>query len=104
DVWRPYHGAERPILSTPVTIGLTPPKVEILAATRYVSPGGVQLVAFRVSDAQRTDVTVGQRAFPSFAYGPPDKGARVALVALPYDHAAGTPKIGRASCRERVRG
>ena len=91
DFWRPYQGAERAILSTPVTIDLTPPKVEILAATRYVSPGGVQLVAFRVSDAQRTDVTVGQRAFPSFAYGPPDKGARVALVALPYDHAAGTP-------------
>ncbi len=91
DFWRPFRGAERPIVSTPVTIDLTPPKVEILAATRYVSPGGVQLVAFRVSDAQRTDVTVGQRAFPSFAYGPPDKGARVALVALPYDHAAGTP-------------
>ncbi|HZF04160.1 MAG TPA: M23 family metallopeptidase [Patescibacteria group bacterium] len=91
DFWRPFRGTERAVASTPVTIDLTPPKLEILAATRYVSPGGVQLVAFRVSDAQRTDVTVGQRAFPSFAYGPPDKGARVALVALPYDYAAGTP-------------
>ena len=91
DFWRPLRRSERPIVSTPVTIDLTPPKLDILAATRYVSPGGVQLVAFRASDAQRTDVTVGPRAFPSFAYGPPDKGARVALVALPYDYAAGTP-------------
>ena len=91
DFWRPFRRGERPIVSTPVTIDLTPPKLDILAATRYVSPGGVQLVAFRASDAQRTDVTVGPRAFPSFAYGPPDKGARVALVALPYDYAAGTP-------------
>src|SRR6266404_2455173 len=91
DFWRPFRRGERPIVSAPVTIDLTPPKLDILAATRYVSPGGVQLVAFRASDAQRTDVTVGPRAFPSFAYGPPDKGARVALVALPYDYAAGTP-------------
>jgi murein DD-endopeptidase MepM/ murein hydrolase activator NlpD len=91
DFWRPFRGAERAVTSAPVTIDLTPPKVDFLAATRYVSPGGVQLVAFRASDAERTDVTVGQRAFPSFAYGPADKGARVALVALPHDYAAGTP-------------
>jgi murein DD-endopeptidase MepM/ murein hydrolase activator NlpD len=91
DFWRPLRGADRAIASLPVTVDLTPPKVDILAATRYVSPGGVQLVAFRVTDAERTDVTVGSRAFPSFAYGPADKGARVALVALPADYAAGTP-------------
>ncbi|HEV8471329.1 MAG TPA: M23 family metallopeptidase [Methylomirabilota bacterium] len=91
DFWRPIKLGERALAAVPVAIDLTPPKVEILAATRYVSPGGVALVAFRVSDAQRTDVTVGPRAFPSFAYGPADKGARVALVALPYDFAPGTP-------------
>jgi murein DD-endopeptidase MepM/ murein hydrolase activator NlpD len=91
DFWRPLRGAPRAVASTPVTIDLTPPKVDILSATRYVSPGGVQVVAFRVSDAERTDVTVGTRTFPSFAYGPADKATRVALVALPYDYAAGTP-------------
>jgi murein DD-endopeptidase MepM/ murein hydrolase activator NlpD len=91
DFWRPYRGAERPIASAPVTIDLTPPKLDVLSATRYVSPGGVQLVTFRVSDAERADVTVGGRAFPSFAYGAADKGARVALVALPYDYSTGTP-------------
>jgi hypothetical protein len=91
DFWRPFRPADRAVASAPVTIDLTPPKLDILAATRYVSPGGVQLVAFRVSDAQSTEVTVGTRTFPSFPYGPPDKGARVALVALAHDHAAGTP-------------
>jgi murein DD-endopeptidase MepM/ murein hydrolase activator NlpD len=91
DFWRPIRGGDRLAVSKPITVDLTPPKVELLGATRYVSPGGVQLVAFRVSDAERTDVTVGSRTFPSFAYGPADKGARVALVALPYDYAAGTP-------------
>ena len=91
DFWRPLRRSDRAIASTPVTVDLTPPKIDVLAATRYVSPGGVQLVAFRVTDAERTDVTVGTRAFPSFAYGAADKGARVALVALPSDYAAGTP-------------
>jgi murein DD-endopeptidase MepM/ murein hydrolase activator NlpD len=90
DFWRPIKPSERSLAVVPITIDLTPPKVEILAATRYVSPGGVALVAFRVTDAQRTDVLVGARPFPSFAYGSADKGARVALVALPYDYAAGT--------------
>jgi murein DD-endopeptidase MepM/ murein hydrolase activator NlpD len=91
DFWRPLRRSDRAIASTPVTVDLTPPKIDVLAATRYVSPGGVQLVAFRVTDAERTDVTVGTRVFPSFAYGAADKGARVALVALPSDYAAGTP-------------
>ena len=86
DFWRPVRRGDRAVASAPVTIDLTPPKVEVLGATRYVSPGGVQLVAFRVSDAERTDVTVGARAFPSFAYGPPDKdwppNSTVNVVAL----------------------
>src|SRR5437868_6835641 len=48
------------------------------------------LVAFKASDAARVDVSVGAHTFPSFAYGPPERGARVALIALPYDFSAGT--------------
>jgi murein DD-endopeptidase MepM/ murein hydrolase activator NlpD len=91
DFWRPLRQADRAIASAPVTIDLTPPKLEILAATRYVSPGGAALVAFRVDGAVRTDVAVGTRVFPSYAYGPPDKHARVALIALPPDFTAATP-------------
>ncbi|HEU4370215.1 MAG TPA: M23 family metallopeptidase [Methylomirabilota bacterium] len=91
DFWRPLRSANRALVSQPVTIDLTPPRLEILGATRYVSPGGAVLVAFRAGDAARVDVSVGPRVFPSFAYGPPDKGARIALIALPHDVAAGTP-------------
>jgi murein DD-endopeptidase MepM/ murein hydrolase activator NlpD len=91
DFWRPLRLGDRALFSAPVTIDLTPPKIEVLAATRYVSPGGVSLVAFRLADAPRADVRVGTRVFPSFPYGPADRSARVALLALPYDYAAGTP-------------
>ncbi len=91
DFWRPMRPHDRALVSQPVTIDLTPPRLEILAATRYVSPGGAVMVAFKAGDASRVDVTVGKRVFPSFAYGPPDRGARVALIALPYDYDAGTP-------------
>jgi murein DD-endopeptidase MepM/ murein hydrolase activator NlpD len=91
DFWRPLRLKETALLTQPVTIDLTPPRVEILSSTRYVSPGGAVLIAFRAPDASRVDVSVGPRTFPSFAYGPPDKGARVALIALPWDFAAGTP-------------
>jgi murein DD-endopeptidase MepM/ murein hydrolase activator NlpD len=91
DYWRPLRLREAVLLSQPVTIDLTPPRVEILSSTRYVSPGGAVMIAFRAADASRIDVTVGPRSFPSFPYGPADKGARVALIALPWDFAPGTP-------------
>ncbi|HEU5320141.1 MAG TPA: M23 family metallopeptidase, partial [Methylomirabilota bacterium] len=91
DLWRPLRPAARALASVPVTVDLTPPKLEVLAATRYVSPGGAALVAFRAPDAARAEVRVGTRTFPSFAYGPAERGARVALVALPHDFAPGTP-------------
>ena len=91
DFWRPLRLHDKVVASQPITIKLTPPRLEMLASTRYVSPGGAVLVAFKTSDASRIDVTVGKRAFPSFPYGPPERGARVALIALPYDYDAGTP-------------
>lgn len=89
DFWRPLRPKDRVVVSQPVTIDLTPPRVEILGSTRYVSPGGAVTIAFRAADASRVDVSVGPRVFPSFPYG--DKGARVALIALPWNFAAGTP-------------
>jgi murein DD-endopeptidase MepM/ murein hydrolase activator NlpD len=91
DFWRPLKPGDRALASVPVTIDLTPPRLELLATTRYVSPGGAVLVAFRAPDASRVDVNVGARVFPSFPYGPADRGARIALIALPYDFAHGTP-------------
>jgi murein DD-endopeptidase MepM/ murein hydrolase activator NlpD len=97
DFWRPLRRADRAIASYPVTVDLTPPKIELLAATRYVSPGGTGLVAFRVTGAAKTDVSAGPLAFPSFAYGPEDRGARVALIALPWDFDPATALAIRAT-------
>ncbi len=91
DFWRPLRFAERAIATYPVTVDLTPPKLEILAATQYLAPGGSGLVAFRVTGAARSTVSAGGRELPSFAFGPAERGARVALIALPYDLAPGAP-------------
>jgi murein DD-endopeptidase MepM/ murein hydrolase activator NlpD len=91
DFWRPWRPKEAALVSQPVTVDLTPPRVDILSSTRYVSRGGAVMIAFRAGEAARIDVSVGPKVFPSFAYGPPERGARVALIALPHDFAAGTP-------------
>jgi murein DD-endopeptidase MepM/ murein hydrolase activator NlpD len=96
DFWRPLTIDERPLATFPVTLDFTPPQLEILAATRYVSNGGVGLVAFRVDGASSTEVTVGSLTVPSFPMGPPERGARVALVVLPWDLAPGAPGAVRA--------
>src|SRR6059036_995196 len=90
DFWRPLRRRDRPVASYPVTVDLTPPKVELLGATRYVASGGSGLVAFRVTGASRATVSAGKLAEPSFAWGPPERGARVALIALPWDLPPGT--------------
>lgn len=91
DFWRPLRVDERAIAQFPLTVDLTPPKLEVLGATPYISPGGAGIVAFRAPDAARAEVKVGTRVFPSFAMGPAEKAARVALFALAYDFAPGTP-------------
>jgi len=93
DFWRPIALPEKVVASWPVTIDLSPPKIEVLAATGYYSPGGVSLVAFRVEGATKTEVKVGDHAFPSFPMGDAARGVRVALLALPYDYAGGALAI-----------
>lgn len=89
DFWRPLRQVERAIATASVTVKTTPPRLDLLAATRYVSPGGAALVAFRAGDGARVTVRVGGRAFPSFVVG--ERGARAALIALPWDWVPGTP-------------
>ncbi|MGH7355866.1 MAG: hypothetical protein ACRELS_14965, partial [Candidatus Rokuibacteriota bacterium] len=74
DYWRPLRQVERAIATAPVTVRTTPPRLDLLAVTRYVSPGGAALVAFRAGDGARVTVQVGARAFPSFVVG--ERGAR----------------------------
>jgi murein DD-endopeptidase MepM/ murein hydrolase activator NlpD len=88
DYWRPLRQRDRMVANIPLTVDLTPPRIDVVASTQYLAPGGVGVVVFRVSDAARSDVTVGTVSFPSFGAGGQD---RVALVALPYNFTPGTP-------------
>jgi murein DD-endopeptidase MepM/ murein hydrolase activator NlpD len=97
DFWRPLRLDPRASASFPVTIDLTPPRVEVVSATPYVAPGGAGLVVFKVADAARTETRVGSLTFPTFALGP--EGTRVGVFALPHDYAPGTP-IGLAAADE----
>ena len=88
DYWRPLRQRDRIVASVPLTVDLTPPRIELVASTQYLAPGGVGVVVFKVADASRADVSVGTTSFPSFPGGGQQ---RVALVALPYNYVAGTP-------------
>jgi murein DD-endopeptidase MepM/ murein hydrolase activator NlpD len=91
DFWRPLKLSDHAIASFPLTVDLTPPKLEIVASTQYLSPGGAGLVVYRVSGASRESVGLGATRFGGTPMGPPEQNMRVALVALPYNWTAATP-------------
>lgn len=88
DWWRPLTPTRRPLLSAPVTVDFTPPKLEVLTVTPYVAPGGAGIVVFRAGGASRAEVRVGDLAFPAFALGP--AGTHVGFFALPHNFARRT--------------
>jgi murein DD-endopeptidase MepM/ murein hydrolase activator NlpD len=91
DFWRPLKRQDRAVASFPITIDLTPPKVEIVAATQYLSPGGAGIIVYRVSGAAREGVMLGTTRFAGTPTGPPEQNMRVVLVALPYDWTRTSP-------------
>jgi murein DD-endopeptidase MepM/ murein hydrolase activator NlpD len=94
DFWRPLGRADRAVASFPVTVDVTPPPLDLVAATRYVAPGGAGVVAFRTDGAARVETRVGDLTFPTFALGP--AGTRVAFFALPWDFAGGSVSVSAA--------
>jgi murein DD-endopeptidase MepM/ murein hydrolase activator NlpD len=84
DFWRPLRFQQRARARYPITIDLTPPRLEVLSTTPYVAPGGAGLVVLH-SDAARADLRVGPEVFPTFGLGP--EGTRVGLFALAWDAA-----------------
>lgn len=87
--WRPLRFDDRATVTFPVTLDLTPPKLEVLAATRSVAPGGAGVVVARTTGAARVETRVGELAFPTFGAGD-DPSIRVGLIALPHDFVPGT--------------
>ncbi len=91
--WRPLHLDDRPVLTQPVTLDLTPPTLDLLAATQYLAQGGGGLVVYRAKGATRTGVNVGGIFFPGFPVEPADAGTHVAMVAVPYDFPVASPIV-----------
>ncbi len=89
--WRPIRVDDRTIASLPVTLDFTPPTLEILSSTRYLSRGGGGLVALRAKGAARVGVTVGDLFFPGFPAGAPDSGLYATLYALPWNLPPNSP-------------
>lgn len=91
--WRPVRLDDRSILTQPVTLDLTPPTLDLLAATQYLAQGGGGLVVYRAKGATRAGVNVGGIFFPGFPVGPADAGTHVAMVAVPYDFPVASPIV-----------
>ena len=89
--WRPIRVDDRTIASLPVVLDFTPPTLEILASTRYLSRGGGGLVALRAKGAARVGVAVGDLFFPGFPAGAADSGLYATLYALPWNLPPNSP-------------
>src|SRR5258705_498458 len=94
--WRPIRVDDRMIANVPIMLDFTPPTLEILASTRYLSRGGGGLVAVRAKGAARVGVNVGDMFFPGFAAGAPDTGLHAVLYALPWNLAPNAPVTATA--------
>jgi murein DD-endopeptidase MepM/ murein hydrolase activator NlpD len=94
--WRPIRVDDRMIANVPVTIDFTPPTLEVLASTRYLSRGGGALVAVRAKGAARVGVNVGDLFFPGFPAGAPDTGLHAVLSALPWNLPPNSPVTATA--------
>ena len=89
--WRPVRVDDRMIANVPIMLDFTPPTLEILASTRYLSRGGGGLVVVRAKGAARVGVNVGDLFFPGFPAGPADSGLHAVLYALPWNLAPNAP-------------
>ncbi|HEY7867904.1 MAG TPA: M23 family metallopeptidase, partial [Methylomirabilota bacterium] len=89
--WRPIRVDDRMIANVPITLDFTPPTLEVLASTRYLSRGGGALVAARARGAARVGVNVGDLFFPGFPAGAPDTGLHAVLYAVPWNLPPNSP-------------
>jgi murein DD-endopeptidase MepM/ murein hydrolase activator NlpD len=91
-VWRPRPDPA-PRLVHRFTVDLTPPTIELKAATGYVKHAGAGIAVYRVSGAARSGVQVGSAFFPGVSGLAPDAAVQVALFAIPYDGPQAPPTI-----------
>jgi murein DD-endopeptidase MepM/ murein hydrolase activator NlpD len=87
--WHLWEPPREPILSVPVTVDLTPPKVELLTTQHNIRLGGVDLVVFRQSpDTTRSGIEVDKYFFPTITNYFTDRSVVLAFFAVPQDLSA----------------
>jgi murein DD-endopeptidase MepM/ murein hydrolase activator NlpD len=91
-LWRPRPD-RTPRLVQRFIVDLTPPGLEVRAATGYVKHAGSAIAVYRVTGAVRSGVQVGDAFFPGQAGLAADPAVQVALYALPYDSPAVAPAV-----------
>ncbi len=91
-LWRPRPDPA-PRLVHRFTVDLTPPKVELRAATGYIKHAGAGIAIYRVEDAARSGVQVGDAFFPGVSGLAQDAAVHVALFTIPYSGAQTPPSV-----------
>jgi murein DD-endopeptidase MepM/ murein hydrolase activator NlpD len=89
-LWRPRPD-RGPRLVQRLTVDLTPPTLELRAATGYLKHAGAGVAVYRTTGAARSGVQVGTTFFPGVAGLAADPAIFVAFFAIPYDGAAVPP-------------
>jgi murein DD-endopeptidase MepM/ murein hydrolase activator NlpD len=84
--WHLWTPPMEPRLAVPISVDLTPPRVEILSAPHNMRLGGADLAVFRQSpDTVRSGIAVGESFFPSTAGLFSDESVALAMFAAPQD-------------------
>jgi murein DD-endopeptidase MepM/ murein hydrolase activator NlpD len=84
--WHVLPIARTPQLSLPVTIDLTPPKIELLTTQHNIRLGGMDLAVFRQSpDTVRSGIQVDKYFFPAQTGYFVDSAVALAFFAVPQD-------------------
>lgn len=84
--WHILPAARAPRLSRPVSIRLTPPKVELLTTQHYLRLGGMDVAVFRQSpETVRSGIEVDKYFFPAVTGYFADPAIAVAFFAIPQD-------------------
>jgi murein DD-endopeptidase MepM/ murein hydrolase activator NlpD len=91
-IWRPRPDAA-PRLVHRFTVDLTPPTVELRAATGYIKHAGAGVVVYKVGGAARSGIQVGTVFFPGYAGLAADPAVHVALFVTPYNGPQVPPAI-----------
>ncbi|HXQ22996.1 MAG TPA: M23 family metallopeptidase [Candidatus Acidoferrales bacterium] len=84
--WHLLPAGNAPRLAVPVTVDLTPPKIELLTTQHNARLGGVELAVFRQSpDTVSSGIEVEKYFFPSIVGYFADRSVALAFFAIPQD-------------------